>query len=153
MRPRRYRLIHHKPQARIFSAIDNDNMNNSPILLSIDELEALRLAEIEEMYHADAADKMNVSRQTFGRIIKSARKKVAKHMVDCTTLIVKGGDVKYAKVNYECEDCSHRWKTTIEKINSIKCPSCGRRNIMTENRASKFRKKMIYRKPKGFGFR
>lgn len=47
------------------------------VVLTLDEVESLRLADLEDMYHADAAEKMKVSRQTFGRIIKSARKKVA----------------------------------------------------------------------------
>lgn len=45
--------------------------------LELDEFEALRLADAQGLYHADAAERMGVSRQSFGLIIKSARKKVA----------------------------------------------------------------------------
>lgn len=45
--------------------------------LELDEFEALRLADAQGLYHADAAKKMGISRQSFGLIIKSARKKVA----------------------------------------------------------------------------
>ena len=47
------------------------------IVLTIDELEAIRLADLEELYHEDAAKKMKISRQTFGRILNEARRKVA----------------------------------------------------------------------------
>ncbi|MFZ4538871.1 DUF134 domain-containing protein [Propionivibrio sp.] len=47
------------------------------IELELDEVEALRLADIEDLYQADAAARMGVSRQTFGNIIARAHKKVA----------------------------------------------------------------------------
>ena len=47
------------------------------VTLSMDEIEAVRLADYEGLYHQDAADKMKISRQTFGRIVGSARKKMA----------------------------------------------------------------------------
>jgi len=47
------------------------------VTLSMDEIEAVRLADYEGLYHQDAAGKMKISRQTFGRIVGSARKKMA----------------------------------------------------------------------------
>jgi len=47
------------------------------ILLAADELESLRLADCEALYHVDAAKRMGVSRQTFDRIIRRARGKSA----------------------------------------------------------------------------
>lgn len=57
------------------------------VCLEMDELEALRLADSEGLYHEEAAGKMNVSRATFGRILDSARHKVA-------DAIVKGNALK-----------------------------------------------------------
>jgi len=51
------------------------------IALTIDELEAIRLADLEELYHEDAAKKMKISRQTFGRIINNAHKKVSECLI------------------------------------------------------------------------
>ena len=45
--------------------------------LTLDELEALRLADYEGRYHEDAAREMKISRATFGRIVNDARRKVA----------------------------------------------------------------------------
>jgi predicted DNA-binding protein (UPF0251 family) len=47
------------------------------VSVSMDELEAIRLADYEELYHEEAASKMKISRQTFGRILNEARRKVA----------------------------------------------------------------------------
>lgn len=51
------------------------------VVLELDEIEALRLADREELYQTDAAVKMGVSRQTFGNIIARAHKKVAEALL------------------------------------------------------------------------
>ena len=45
--------------------------------MAADEVEALRLADHEGMYRQEAAENMGVSRQTFDRIVRCARAKVA----------------------------------------------------------------------------
>lgn len=62
--------------------------------LTLDELEALRLADAEGMHQAEAAQLMNVSRQTFGRIITAARGKVARALVQGRGLHIRGGEVR-----------------------------------------------------------
>lgn len=47
------------------------------VTLFEDELESLRLADLLSYSHEEAAREMKVSRATFGRIVESARKKVA----------------------------------------------------------------------------
>ena len=57
----------------------------------MDELEALRLADLESLYQEQAAGRMKVSRQTFGRIVESARRKVAEALVEGKALRIDGG--------------------------------------------------------------
>ena len=59
------------------------------ITLSIDELEAIRLADFVGLYHEDAAKKMKVSRQTFGRILQNAHKKVAESLLEGKALRIE----------------------------------------------------------------
>lgn len=47
------------------------------VVLLAEELEALRLADAEGLYHEEAAGLMGVSRPTFGRMLTQARRKVA----------------------------------------------------------------------------
>ena len=61
------------------------------VRLTRDELEALRLADLEGLYQAEAAAKMGVSRQTFGNIVESARHKVAAVLVKGRALRIQGG--------------------------------------------------------------
>jgi len=62
--------------------------------LTLDELEALRLADFDGLYQEEAAAKMNVSRQTFGNIIKSAHKKIAGALLQGKALKIEGGFVR-----------------------------------------------------------
>ena len=64
--------------------------------LTFDELEAIRLADFQGLYQEQAAEKMNISRQTFGRIIESAHKKIADALVNGKALSIEGGPVEFA---------------------------------------------------------
>ncbi len=64
--------------------------------LSVDEFEAIRLADCEHLYQEQAAERMNVSRQTFGRILDAARAKVADAIVHGKALSIQGGPVEIA---------------------------------------------------------
>ena len=70
------------------------------VVLTVDELEALRLADDESMYQQEAADKMGVSRQTFGRIVQSARKKVAEALTQGKAIKIEGGVFKQVSSEY-----------------------------------------------------
>ncbi len=67
------------------------------IQLDLDEFEAIRLADFEGMYQEDAARRMDISRQTFGRIIDSAHKKIADALLHGKALRIEGGDVHLDK--------------------------------------------------------
>jgi predicted DNA-binding protein (UPF0251 family) len=66
------------------------------VTLTVDEFEAIRLADLQGLYQEQAAEKMNVSRQTFGRIIESAHKKIADALVNGKALSIQGGSIKVA---------------------------------------------------------
>ena len=66
--------------------------------LTIDEFEAIRLADLGGLYQEEAAKKMAISRQTFGNIIASAHKKIADAIVNGKALKISGGkDIKETK--------------------------------------------------------
>jgi predicted DNA-binding protein (UPF0251 family) len=93
-RPCRCRKIRCNPDTNYFKprGIPLDMLEE--INLTLDELEAVRLADLEEMYQEDAAKKMNISRQTFGNIINSAHKKIADVLLNAKALKIEGGTVK-----------------------------------------------------------
>ncbi len=54
-----------------------------------DEMEAIRLADLESMYQQECADKMGISRTTFSRLVESARKKIADALLNQKAISVK----------------------------------------------------------------
>ncbi|MBP7609824.1 MAG: DUF134 domain-containing protein [Steroidobacteraceae bacterium] len=77
-RPTCPRNIRHTPPSDYFKPAGVPLRDMEEVVLGSDELEAMRLADAGGMYHVEAAKHMGVSRQTFDRIVKSARSKVAK---------------------------------------------------------------------------
>ena len=63
------------------------------VCLAMDEFEAVRLADLEGLYQEAAAQRMGVSRQTFGRIIESARRTIADAIINGKSLRIEGGEV------------------------------------------------------------
>jgi len=76
-RPKKYRCIKCKPDANYFKPRGIPLVDLEEISLIPDEIEAISLADYEGLYHEAAAMKMKISRQTFGRILSGAHKKVA----------------------------------------------------------------------------
>lgn len=81
---------YYKPQGIPLSTLEQVN-------LTVDELEAIRLADLEGLQQAQAAEKMNISRQTFGRILESAHKKIAEALVKGKALSIQGGPVEFVQ--------------------------------------------------------
>lgn len=63
------------------------------VVLPLDELEALRLADLNGQYQEQAAAQMKISRATFARIIEVARRKVADALINGKALRIEGGPV------------------------------------------------------------
>ena len=76
-RPIKERQIHCVPVANYFKPAGIPLRDLEEIVLGLDEIEAMRLTDIEKLYQQDAAERMGVSRQTIGNMLKSAHQKVA----------------------------------------------------------------------------
>jgi uncharacterized protein len=59
------------------------------VSLRLDEMEAIRLADYQGLYHAEAAVKMKISRATFGRVLDEARRKVAEAILQGKALKIE----------------------------------------------------------------
>ena len=69
----------------------------------LDEIEAIRLADLEGLYRVDAAARMGVSRQTFGNIIARAHKKVATALLCGKTLRIATAGESIQRVTERAE--------------------------------------------------
>lgn len=81
VRPLKCRLIGFSPTATYFKPRGISMYLLEEVSLEIDEWEALRLADFEELYQTEAAKRMGISRQTFANIIARARHKVADALI------------------------------------------------------------------------
>lgn len=80
-RPLCPRRIAHQPPCDFFKPAGIPLYDLEEIVLGADEIEAIRLADVEDLYHSEAAGRMGVSRQTFDRIVRRARMKIARALV------------------------------------------------------------------------
>ena len=99
------------------------------VVLSTDELEAIRLADLDGLYQEKAAGNMNISRQTFGNIIRSAHLKIADALVNGKALKIEGGVVAIEERRFSCQDCNHEWTLPFGTGRPLDCPQCRSKNI------------------------
>lgn len=91
MRPKKTRWIKCLPGERCFRPKCKPLSELDGVNLTIDEFEAIRLADLVELTHAKAAVRMKISRPTFTRILASAHKKVADGLVNIKAIRIEGG--------------------------------------------------------------
>jgi predicted DNA-binding protein (UPF0251 family) len=95
------------------------------VVLTLDEYEAIRLADLEGLYQEEAASRMSISRQTFGRIIEVAHRKVADVLVNGKILKIEGGPVSMkAETPLRCPRCRRAFSPDCKKHNEMSCPHC-----------------------------
>jgi len=129
-RPRNCRRVGSMPGSNYFKPRGIPLSMLEEVILSVDEFEAIRLADLEGFYQAQAAERMKVSRQTFGRIVESAHKKVAEVLVTGKALKIEGGDVEMASTRkFRCEDCRHSWNIRCGSGKPGSCPACKSGNV------------------------
>lgn len=128
-RPCRCRKVNIDPNITYFKPRAIPLSELEEVLLQIDELEALRLADLEDLYHEDAAKKMGISRQTFDRILIKAHKTIADAIVNGKAIQIQGGNVMSNKRTFECSDCEHKWGLPFGTGRPEGCPQCKSENI------------------------
>lgn len=94
-RPRRLRRIFFNPHVTYFKPRGVPMRHLEESILSRDELEAVKMIDVEETEQKIVAKKMNISQPTLSRILKSARKKLADALVNGKAIKIEGGDYKF----------------------------------------------------------
>jgi len=95
-RPRMNRWIRHQPVAQFFTPQGVPLGRLRGVTLTLDGLEALRLADAEGLEQEPAAALMGVSRPTFSRLLAEARGIVAKGLVNGWAIRIEGGNYEFA---------------------------------------------------------
>lgn len=86
------RWVEHFPEATYFKPFGPPHPIGQTIILTIDELEALRLVDLEDLTQEEAAAQMGISRKTLWNDLQRARKKVVNALVNGYAIRIQGGD-------------------------------------------------------------
>lgn len=111
-RPKKNRRIRCNPTAYYFKPRGIPVRELDEIIIDHDELEALRFADLLKLSHEQAASKMKISRATFGRIVSSARLKMANGVINGKAIRINeySGESNQASTNGHCNECGRSWK-------------------------------------------
>lgn len=116
----RQRKVDHIPRCQHFKPSGVPSYDLEEVVLKVEEAEAIRLKDWLEMDQETCANQMNISRQTFQRVLHAARKKIAEVLIEGKALRIEGGA-------YEFQDCLQcpRCDYSLLRPRDTVCPKCG----------------------------
>lgn len=92
VRPQKPRLVNFQPDVTYYKPRGIPLSALEEVELTIDELEAVRLADFENLEQTEAAKEMKISQSTYHRILKKAHQKIAKALVTAKAIKIEGGE-------------------------------------------------------------
>lgn len=138
-RPIKWRKIESIPTVSYFApsseGVDADIPKNT---LLLEELEAIRLKDLEGLEQEECAQRMHISRPTFQRILIAAREKTADSLINGKAIHIVGGNYTLNNCPVRCLDCGESWTESYENSKVIRagnavCPGCGSERVTCEH--------------------
>ncbi len=126
VRPKKNRIVAFNPEISYFKPRGIPMIDLEEVILTVDERESVRLADLLGLSYEEAGKYMGVSRATFGRIIQSARKTVADALINGKSIKVEGGNYTIAEDRrfFACKQCQHQWEEEKGTGRPEACPNC-----------------------------
>jgi predicted DNA-binding protein (UPF0251 family) len=131
-RPAKLRCVARLPNASLFKPAGIPASGLQSVRLSLEELEAMRLKDLEELEQEDCARQMRISRPTFHRILESARKKVTDALINGKAIQIEGGSFELAQRLFRCGNDGHEWNVSFDTMARklpLSCPVCFGENV------------------------
>jgi len=128
-RPPKCRRVEFLPNVTYFKPAGIPLRDLEEVCMSVEEAEALRLKDLEKLEQEQGAEKMNVSRPTFQRILASARQKVADALLNGKAIRIEGGNFEMTWRRFRCLR-GHEWEleTAVRALPEL-CPVCSASGI------------------------
>ena len=139
-RPPKLRRVEFIPQVTVFKPAGVSRRDLEEEVLTVEELEAIRLKDLEGLEQEECAERMQVSRPTFQRVLSSAREKVARALVEGKAIRFEGGTYRLALGQFRCGACSHEFEAPFAAARSgadPACPHCGAKRGKRVGRAGR----------------
>ena len=134
-RPKNNRLIHQPPIFTEFKPSGIKGRDLETVIMSIDEFEAIRLADYLNYTQEEASVEMQISRSTFSRLIDKARQKLSEMLINGKRIVIEGGNIHFKNNILKCKKCGYLFETKM--INKIEtCPNCSNHEFI--NLAGRF---------------
>jgi len=103
------------------------------VALSVEELEAIRLKDVEGLQQEECAQRMRISRPTFHRVLESARQKVADALINGKAVRIEGGYFALPSQRFRCRRDGHEWRVPFDALVSglpLACPQCDSLSVL-----------------------
>jgi len=132
-RPTKWRRVASMPQVTYFKPAGIPASTLESVALSVEELEAIRLKDLEGLQQEECAERMRISRPTFHRVLESARQKVADALINGEAIRIEGGNFALASQRFRCRLDGHEWRVPFEEVVSglpLACPRCDSPSVL-----------------------
>lgn len=132
-RPVKCRRIEFLPDVTYFKPAGIPLRDLQEVNLTLEEMEAIRLHDLEGLEQEEGAQKMNISRPTFQRVLSSARKKIAEALVTGKAIRIEGGNFELFHRRFRCKN-DHVWEGTEAggEKSALLCPVCNSSDVRAE---------------------
>lgn len=138
-RPTKFRRVEFLPEETFFVPWGKPKCEIQEVALNIEELEAMRLKDIEKLTQEECAERMHISRQTFQNIIDSAREKVAVALTEGKAIRIGGGFYTTKHCKFICMDCNTVYQINFER-DKANCPNCGSKDVICSKKTKACRR-------------
>lgn len=138
-RPTKFRRVEFFPEDTYFVPWGKPKCEVKEKILNIEELEAMRLKDIEKLTQEECAERMHISRQTFQNIIDSAREKVAIALTEGKAIRIGGGYYTTKNCWFKCMDCNNIYQLNFER-DKYNCPNCNSEKVVCNKKPKICRK-------------
>lgn len=133
-RPTKFRRVGFFPKDTYFFPMGKAKCEIKETALKVEELEAMRLKDVEGLNQEQCAEIMGVSRQTFQNIIDAARKKITQALIEGNAIKIGGGDYTTKFCKFKCLSCGNLYDINYKQDRNT-CPSCGSSKVMCRKKA------------------
>lgn len=125
-RPFKWKRVERLPEVTYFKPGGVPLRELEEVVLLVEEMEAVRLKDYLGLEQEACAERMEISRPTFQRILISARSKIAEALVKGKALRIQGGNYELARQRFQCKGCGREWEglPTMD-ADEMNCPACG----------------------------
>ena len=130
-RPPKCRRVAFLPGVTYFKPAGMPLSSLGEVQLSVEEAEAIRLKDLEGLGQEAGAERMNISRPTFQRVLASARQKMADALLNGKAMRIEGGSFEMASSRFKCLN-GHEWEVPFEVMVNTPpqlCPTCDTTSI------------------------